>query len=136
MNETCVFCKKNHLPIHPIFDEIIANDNLESEKIIYFMKIIEDELKQNHWNEVFCMVTGVHNSFKSPQNTTDIQFFLTLTNIANCMLLNPELNEIKKCVKNLTSHLEKISSEQSLKQKPTSNTENFTTEMNRLDTII
>jgi hypothetical protein len=39
-------------------------------------------------------------------------------------------------VKNLTSHLEKISSEQSLKQKPTSNTENFTTEMNRLDTII
>ena len=136
MNETCVFCKKNHLPIHPIFDEIIANDNLESEKIIYFMKIIEDELKQNHWNEVFCMVTGVHNSFKSPQNTTDIQFFLTLTNIASCMLLNPELNEIKKCVKNLTSHLEKISSEQSLKQKPTSNTENFTTEMNRLDTII
>ena len=42
----CVFCKKNHLPIHPIFDEIIANDNLESEKIIYFMKTIEDELRR------------------------------------------------------------------------------------------
>ena len=136
MNETCVFCKKNHLPIHPIFDEIIANDNLESEKIIYFMKIIENELKQNHWNEVFCMITGVRNSFKIPQNTIDIQFFLTLTNIANCMLQNPELNKIKKFMKNLTSHLEKISSEQSLKQKPTDNTENFTIEMSRFDTII
>jgi len=135
-NERCIFCKKNHLSLHPIFDEIITNDNLESEKITYFMKIIEKELKQNHWNEVLCMITAVSNSFKILQNTIDIQFFLTLANIVNCILRNPELSEIKKCVKNLTSHLEKISSEKSLKQKPTSNTENFTTEMNRLDTII
>ncbi len=122
--------------MNSIFEEIITNDNLESEKIIYFMKIIENEIVQNHWNEVFCMITAVSNSFKIPQNTTDILFFLTLTNIANCILRNPELNEIKKFMKNLTSHLKKISSEQSLKQKPTNNTENFTIEMNRLDTII
>ena len=136
MKETCVFCKKNHLPIHSIFYEIITSDNLESEKIINFTKVVENELKQNHWNEVFCMITVLSNLFKIPQNTTDILFFLTLTNIANCILRYPELNKIKKFMKNLTSQLQKISIEQDLRQKPTDNTENFTVEMDRLDKII
>jgi cold shock CspA family protein len=135
MNETCVFCKKNHLPIHPIFDEIIANDNLESEKIIYFMKIIETELKQNHWNEVFCMITLAISAYRIPQNIIEIIFLLTLRNIENCILHKPELNEIQKFMKNLTMRIEKISMEQKLKHKNTDNADNFNIEIDRLDKI-
>ena len=136
MNETCVFCKKNHLPLNSKFEEFVTKDSLEFENIIEFMKIIENELKQNHWNEVYCTITVVSNSCKIPQNTMEILFLLTLRNITNCILRQPELNEIKKFMKNLIIRVEKISSEQNLKQKNTDNADNFDEEMERLNIVI
>jgi len=135
MNETCVFCKKNHLPIHPIFDEIIANDNLESEKIIYFMKIIEDELKQNHWNEVFCMISAAINVNKVPKNTIETVFLIALRNIHNCLRNEPELKKIQKILKNLTSQIVQISKEENLREKNISNANDFNEEIKRFAKI-
>ena len=136
MKEKCIFCKKNHLPINSKFEEFITNDSLKGEKIIEFIRTIEKEMAQNHWNEVFCIITVVSNIYRIPQNTIEILFLLTLKNIANRILRQPELNEIQKCMKNLTIQVEKISSEQNLKQKPTDNTENFGIEMEMLDIVI
>ncbi len=135
MNETCVFCKKNHLPMNSIFEEIITNDNLESEKIIYFMKIIENEIVQNHWNEVFCMITAVSNSFKIPQNTTETIFLTALRDIHNCIRCEPELNKIQKILKNLTSQIKKISREQNLREKNINNANEFNEEIERFGKI-
>ena len=135
MNETCVFCKKNHLPIHPIFDEIIANDNLESEKIIYFMKIIEDELKQNHWNEAFCMISAAINVNKVPKNTIETVFLIALRNIHNCLRNEPELNKIQKIIKNLISQLTKNAMGKITRVKNTKNSNDFDLEIKRLDEI-
>ena len=64
MNERCIFCKKNHLPINSKFEEFVTNDSLECEKIIEFMKTMERDLSQDHWNEVFCMIDTVSTSIK------------------------------------------------------------------------
>ena len=135
MNETCVFCKKNHLSIHPIFDEIIANDNLESEKIIYFMKIIENELKQNHWNEVFCMINTAINVSKIPKNTIETIFLIALKNIYNSLRHEPELNKIQKILKNLTSQVVEITKEENLREKNINNANEFNEEITRFDKI-
>ena len=134
MNETCVFCKKNHLPIHQIFDEIISNDNLESKKIIYFMKIIEDELKQNHWNEVFCMVNTIDKIYRMPKNTIEINFLMTLRSIRNCMISEPKLCKIQKNMKNLTMKIKNIIQIQDMQNKITPNS--FDDEADRLKEIL
>ena len=72
MNERCIFCKINHLPINSKFEEFITNDSLECEKIIKFMKTMERDLSQDHWNEVFCMISTVININKIPKNQDKI----------------------------------------------------------------
>jgi CspA family cold shock protein len=121
--------------MNSIFEEIITNDNLESEKIIEFMKIIENEIAENHWNEVFCMITAVSNSFKIPQNTTETIFLTALRDIHNCIRCEPELNKIQKILKNLTSQIKKISREQNLREKNINNANEFNEEIERFGKI-
>ena len=98
MNETCVFCKNNHLPLNSKFEEFVTNDSLECEKIIEFMKTMEMDLSQDHWNEVFCMISTVININKIPKNTAEIIFLIALRDIHNCIRRQPELNKIPSSV--------------------------------------
>ena len=135
MNETCVICKKNHLPINSKFEEFITHDSLECEKIMEFMKIIENELKQNHWNEVFCMITTTINVNKIPKNTTETIFLIALRDIHNCLRYEPELNKIQKIIKNLTSQITKIAMGKITRVKNIENSNDFNVEIKRLDEI-
>jgi len=135
MNETCVFCKKNHLPLNSKFEEFVTNDSLECEKIIEFMKTIEMDLSQDHWNEVFCMISTVININKIPKNTTEIIFLIALRDIHNCMRHQPELNKIQKILKNLTSQIVEILKEQNLREKNINNANEFNEEIERFNKI-
>lgn len=99
------------------------------------MKIIEKELQQNHWNDVFCMINAAINVNKIPKNTTETVFLIALRNIHNCLRYEPELNKIQKIIKNLISQLTKNAMGKITRVKNVENSNDFDLEIERLDEI-
>jgi len=136
MKEECIFCKKYHLKLNSSFEEFIFKSKLESKEIISFIELLEKELTANHWNEAFCMINTVSRFNQLPKNTVQTIFLITVNNIKNCIISDPNTDKIQKYIKSLTIEINRIDKEQKLGQyRKKTNPNDFDTEIHRLDKI-
>ena len=137
MKEECIFCKKNHLKLNSSFEEFIFKNKLDSEEIISFTELLKNELASNHWNEAFCMINTVSRFNQLPKNTVQAIFLITVNNIKNCIISDPNIDKIQKYIKTLTIEINRVDEEQKLGQYRVKTEPNeYDVEMDRLGKIL
>ena len=137
MKEECIFCKKNHLKLNSSFEEFIFKNKLDSEEIISFTELLKNELASNHWNEAFCMINTVSRFNQLPKNTVQAIFLITVNNIKNCIISDPNIDKIQKYIKTLTIEINRVDKEQKLGQYRVKTEPNeYDVEMDRLGKIL